>query len=666
MFIKIVIFLFIISTLSLAEGPVIVDRNSWTFDDTNTTASGEPSNLKFLKYYDVIPDEISVKVLDKRNLSNFAGKHVFVGYGIVDPHGNDCKIFTPANTGMDNNVTICLPWWRIEREYQKTLINIKDISDILCEIPTPHPPIKYDVCKEWEDSGELSTTGGKVTCTSYYNRLDSADCWNNPKQAKCFVDNCGIYTKNNCTYVGNGMGETQNLTTSQYNGINYLPTETKIRVVTNQYNCPAGTITHFTNCKEKQSVLMYPYQCEPDNPDTVEDDSAWIYCDEKKPQYDGGGSIIGFLGKCPDNREVMCDVDSFSQTTRICTEPIHADINATSFTNSVEDKTFKEFTVDVLSGEADIYAEKPNCVRSNTVDESRIDTVTAHINGSGDLDDDIWIFRHRGDGTHLKVYCNEQHNGNAGNKKSYDGTVEQCVGNDGNYAFDETIDIDTTDVLTIQQATEDENANGGIPFAGEHTHYGSSKVEIDGITAAPETFISNFPYLPTNQGLLATWENTLGTLTIMFPYAGAYQISFFNKIGNMVAKKVIGMDDFDDMHSANFIQLKLAKQMDDAPGFDRDNNETACINDAWTEWGGGVFGGQNSMTGTPCQTPDDDFVKSHAVYNVMVKDLLTGNTTPIPLVYPLAYPNRVFVSKLRLYELRKYRCYDDFSEVVLP
>ena len=665
MSIKIIICLFSIITLSFAEKPKIADRGVWTFTDNNTTASGQPSNLKFLKYYDVLPDEISIKILDKRDLSKFVGKHLYVGYGVVDPRGKDCRIFTKKETGMDNNVTICLPWWRIERRYQKTLMNIKDVSDILCEMPTPHPPIKCNVCEEWEDAGKLSTTGGKVTCTSYYNRLESADCWNNPKQAKCFVDNCSIYVKNHCTYVEAVMGNTKNLTTAQYKGDNYLPTETKINVVSYQYQCPAGTITPFTKCNKEQSVLMYPYECSPDNPDTPEDDSVYIYCDENKPQYDSSGKIVGFLGKCPGNKEVMCDVNSFSQTTRKCIEPIHAEINATSYTSSIEDKTYKEYTVDVLSGETDIYASKPNCVRANTVGDARDRIITAHIKGDGSLDDDIYVLRHRGDGSHLKVYCNMQHAENLGSRKVYDGDTLQCIDNNGNYSFSKNIDIDSNDIVTVQESTEKENTDG-TPFIPGRTHYNSTKVEIDGKVVAPETMLSEFPYYPSiYHPWLATWENCTATLSILFPYAGAYQILFYNKDGNIVAKKSINMDDFDNIKNSDYIQLKLAKQMEYAPGFDK-NSKTACLDDDWAEWGGGVFGGKNSKTGTTCQTPDDDFVKKHAIYKIMVKDLLTGNITPIPLVYPLPYPNRVFISKLKLYELRKYRCYNKFSEDVLP
>lgn len=669
MHIKSVIFLLIISTLSFAVKPTIVNRNSWTFSDNNTTASGKPSELKFLKYYDVLPDEISIKILNKRDLSSFVGKHIFVGYGTINPHGHNCRVFPSSVTGMDNNVTICLPWWRIERTYQKSVMNVKDLKNIICELPTPRPPIKVDVCKEWAKTGDLSTTGGKVTCTSYYNKLESPDCWKNPKQAKCFVNNCSIYTQNNCTFVQNAMGTTQNLITAENKGNGYEPTATKIDVLTHQYNCPAGTITPFAKCKSKQSVLMYPYECKPDDKNTLGDNSIYIYCDENKPIYDpSNGQITGFLGKCPadenhpKSRNVVCDVNVFSQTTKICTEPLNAEINTTSFSKVIENKTYKEVTVDVLSGEPDIYASKPNCVRANTVGAARNRIIQAHIKGAGNLDDDIWVFRHRGDGTHFKVYCNEQHNENAGSKKVYDGVMEQCIDNNGNYSFNKNINIDSTDIVSVQQVTERENTTG-TPFSGGRTNYGSSKVTIDGKIVAPEVFPKDYPYYPNDGHWLHTWENSLGTLSILFPYAGAYQISFFNKEGNLVTQYSISRDDFDDMRGSDYIQLKLAKHMEYAPDFDK-NSSTACLDDDWAEWGGGVYNGKNSKTGATCQTPNDSFSKSHAIYKVIVKDLLTGNITPIPLIYPLAYPNRVFISKLKLYELRKYRCYDKFSEDV--
>ena len=101
------------------------------------------------------------------------------------------------------------------------------------------------------------------------------------------------------------------------------------------------------------------------------------------------------------------------------------------------------------------------------------------------------------------------------------------------------------------------------------------------------------------------------------------------------------------------------------PGFNPESDD-ACLKDDFLEIGGGVWGGHDSKTGTKaCQNAPttNDYIKEHAIYSILVVDLLTGNTTPIEMVYPLAYVNRVFVSKLKIYEKRKYRCYKPFTEV---
>jgi len=654
--------IFTIITNLLAVVPDIVDRgNTWTFGENNTTEGSIPSNLKFLKFYDILPDEVSIKILNQRDLSNFVGKRIYIGYGTVDPKGKNCRIFP--------STTICLPWWRIERTYQKSLLNIKDMSDILCVIPTPHPPLKYNVCKDWTNDGSLSTTGGKVTCTSYYNRLESTDCWNNPKQAKCLVNNCSIYTQEHCTKVSSAAGIKADLTTAEAINNTYSPVATKINVVTHQYNCPTGSMIPFTKCTKEQTVLMYPHECSSDNPNTPQDDSKYVYCNENKATYDASGKIIGFIGTCPAGTEqagtVICDVNSFSQTSRICEEPINVDINTTSYSNNVETKTFTEHTVDVLSGEPDIYASKPNCIRANTIDGARQSNITAHIVGNGNLDDDIWVIKHRGDGAHSMVYCNEQHNENYGSKKMYDGVMEQCIDNNGHYSFSKTININSSDIVSIQEATEDENSYHSVFFPGIRTHYGSTRVTIDGITASPETFPANFTYYPTYSGFLNLWENSLGTLAILFPYSGAYRLSFYDKDGNLVVKHDINMDDFNNIASSDYIQLKLAKDIAPAPGFNYDDN-TSCMDDDWTEIGGGIHGNKNAKGRTNCKSPNDTYVKENIITKVIVKDLLTGNITPIPLIYALAYPNRIYISKLKLYELRKYRCYTNFNEEIQP
>jgi hypothetical protein len=290
------------------------------------------------------------------------------------------------------------------------------------------------------------------------------------------------------------------------------------------------------------------------------------------------------------------------------------------------------------------------------VEDARDQEIYVKIQGNGYLDDDIHVLRHLNDGTHIKVYCNMQHNENAGSRKNYNGSILECIDNDGAYAFNKTVEIKASDIVSVQQASENENGNG-TPFAIGRNHYGSTKVVIDDILVAPEAFGANFPYYPKNGGWLRTWDNTISSLSILFPYSGAYRLQFFNKEGNIVSDLTIGLETFEAINKDGFFQLKAGKTMLLNSSI---TESGACREDDWVEWGGGVFGGKNSKTGEICATPNDSYVVENAIYNILVKDLLTGSITPIPLVYPLAYPNRIFISKLNVYEKRKYRCYDDF------
>ena len=311
---------------------------------------------------------------------------------------------------------------------------------------------------------------------------------------------------------------------------------------------------------------MFPYTCTPPTGTTDYDDGVYVYCDEKQPQYDAGGNIIGFLGQCPDDSEIMCEVDSFSNVQKNCLDPIVADINKTSYMEEADSILCTPYSIDVLSGETDIYSANDRCLRKNSVAESRSAT-TAHIIGSGKLDDDIYVLKHRSDGSHYKVYCNMQHAGAGSNSatfvdtclaakgfssayrtidkincaigcftdaentdptvqnvgeclvtncslvldlpqkgayfdcrsnivangdapKNYNGETLLCQRNDGDYHFDELMDIEPNDIVSIQQASEEEMANP-TPFVLGRRHYSSTAVTIDGVVAAPESFPSN-------------------------------------------------------------------------------------------------------------------------------------------------------------------------------
>ncbi len=658
-----------------ADEASIIARDNWTFNEVNASASSVPSNLKFFKYYDTLPDQIVLPLSNNRDLSQYEGKNIYVGYGVADPKGEDCRVFEASITGLENDIKICLPWWRIEREYEKQVLPVSDVMGLLCSLPTPKPPITVNVCKQWSSDLTISTEGGKVTCTSYYDKLAGLGCWSNPNSPECFINNCSKYIQENCTQEGANMGDVTELKGAQIDSINaYHSVATKVNLVSYQYKCPAGILLPNKQCEEEESVMMYPYECKADDPNTAINEEEYAYCDESQAQYDSNGKVIGFLGKCSDGKPIMCEVNKFAATERQCTQDITQNFTNLSYTQEVNYRNFEEFEVAVLSGEPDIYSEKETCLRTNTIEDARDQVIYATIQGSGGIDDDIYVLKHNQDGSHHKVYCNMQHSWNNGSKKSYNNDMLQCIGNNGNYSFKQDISIEPTTIVSIQQNTEAEDSTSAHFYA--RTHYGATEVKIDGVVAAPATWQSptdfaGYPYSPGyappswfGKGLLHLWDNATATLSLMFPYAGAYQIYFYDKNGNEIVNHTVGMEDFMEMQGS-FVQLMLGKKMKYRSDFKPHDND-ACLEDDFLEVGGGVWGGRDSKSGTkPCQNAptDNAYVKENSIHSLLVVDLLTGNTTPIPLTYPLPYINRVFVSKLKIYEKRKYRCYKTFTEV---
>ena len=658
--------LFLVSFL-FAENAQTIKRDNWQYNTTSTLETAEPTNLKYFKYFETIPDEISLKIFDNQDLSHLAGKKLVVGIGVADKGGEDCKIFKKEDTGQAQDITVCLPWWRIEREYKENVTKVTGAS-FLDKLKIPKAPLSVNYCKEYSD-GKVYP-GGIVTCTTYFDRNAGGDCWNNPEQQKCFVDNCGGEVKNKCTYLDSAVGDVTTLPSSVINDIGLPQQEdTKIKLTTHRYECPSGPLTEDINCVNEENVIMYPYECKEDDPNTDKDDGEYIYCDENKPNFDTDGSILSFNGICSDGTNVVCEVNKFKNTTKICTQPIYETEIITKLKNVELSREANEVLIDVLSGEPDIYSVNANCLRSNTVEDARNQELFVKIVGSGSLDDDIYVLKHKADGQHSKIYCNMQHNESNNSRKSYNGEVLQCIDNDGSYTFDQTVSIDTSDIVSVQQNSENENVTG-VPFAIGRNHYSSTKVTIDGIEVAPNTFTSTFPYYPGDGPHLRTWDNTNSTLSILFPFAGAYELFFYNKDNEEIAKAYLDIEDFKEIALNGSLQLKLGKIMKLAPGMDDDilnpngtvATKKANREDMWVEWGGGVFGGRDSLTGESVSNPNDAYVKENAVTNIIAKDLLTGSIVPIPLTYPMAYPNRIFISKLKVYEYRKYRCYDDFPQ----
>lgn len=659
------------ATFLIASEPEVKERDgAWFLNTTDTTESGNPSDLKYFKFYDVMPDEVTLEIFKDKNLTNIGEKKLHIGYGISDPKGENCSVFKAEMTENGVETKVCLPWWRKEIEYitKKNIIN--DVSSVLDNLQTPRPPLLVNVCSKWSTPKEYQ--GGKTVCTSYYDKLAGGDCWDNPEQSKCFVNNCGSYIENDCTYIDSTSGETEVLKTAIDDDFGVpIEADTKYGLVSHQYNCPSGPINE-PQCEEEKNALMFPYECKPDDPSISGDSGEYAYCDEKKPIYNDEGVITGFDGFCSDNTPIICKANSFTNTTSVCSEPIYETYTDVKTYETKLTRTYTSHVVDVLSGEPDMYSGQEQCLRANTVEDAREQELYVKIVGNGSLDDDIYVLRHKADGEHAKIYCNMQHNQNAGSRKSYNGEVLECISNNGNYSFNQEVPINTSDIVTVQQNSENENANG-TPFSLGRNHYVSTSLSIDGIQVAPSTFPSDFPYYPSS-GYLKTWDNTTSTFSILFPFAGAYEIFFYNKNGEEMGTESLNVDDFKSIAEHGSMQMKLGRNMKLANNVKDDvlNEQGQIITtnanreDAWVEWGGGVFGGKGSKTGIASSVPNDNYVKENSVTRILIKDLLTGAIIPIEMVYPLPYPNRIYVSKLKVYEHRKYRCYEEFPAFSAP
>lgn len=671
------LFFTLCAVLNATDDVVSVERDSTYFVNKNVTSNtSEPTALQYYEFRENLADEIALDIYKNKDMSALEGKRIFVGYGVVDPTGEDCKVFTPTLTGLENNITVCLPWWRVEREYainQEAGVQGTDFRSFISTMQRPRPPKNVSVCNSWQSSKQLPS--GNVTCTTYYDKTINDECFSNPIQAQCKKNNCGTWVEENCERMGRSLGyENESLYNVEISSATPKIYESKVNLSTDQFVCPGGSFTNFANCTDETVVAMNPYECKPDDPTTPLDDSIMKYCDETSPVRNAGsGNITGFIGTCPAEAsasgqpfQVTCSVDSFRQTRNICVEE-GSSINNT--THEVLDQSYDlhytEYDVSVLSGAIDIYAVREDCVRANTIEESRNESVYINASGSGQLDDDIYLTVHHADDTHSVVYCNQQHNSNAGSKLNFSemGGIVQCIPNSGNYSFSQQVNIIPGDIVSVQQATENENGgfhglNGSF---SARTHYGSSKVVIDNIEVTPSVYPSKFPYYPSDGVNLALWENTLGSVAIMFPYAGFYKLYFYNNAGELVASEDVTGENFNELTSIKpSKQLFLAEQFDIPSTLNAENTETLCLKDNLVDYGGGVFGGKNSTTGTACQQQSSGaYAKSKAIKRIVVKDMLTDVFTVIPLVYPLGYPNRVFVSKLKLYENRKYFCYEE-------
>ena len=141
------LFLLLIGATLYADPKVEPRGNGWalsTFDPTTL----EPTKLKYFHFYDVLPEEINFEIFKNKDLSGIADKRLFVGYGIADAKGKDCITMPVVVGGVATTREVCLPWWRIEREYKAQGDSGKVVKTNLFDtLRKPRPPLLVNVCK---------------------------------------------------------------------------------------------------------------------------------------------------------------------------------------------------------------------------------------------------------------------------------------------------------------------------------------------------------------------------------------------------------------------------------------------------------------------------------------------------------------------------------------
>lgn len=758
------------------ESEIIKIRSNWKQDIEKFKKSSKDSGLVYLKYYNNLPEEINLEIFKNRDLSKLTGKNLFLGYGTVDKKGKDCKSFSSDITGYDKNTTVCLPYWRIEREYAKTASKT-NFKDAIALLPTPKPPIVAKVCDKYSDDKKYP--GGKVTCFAYFDKLAGGDCYSSPLKKECYVNTCSNNIDKKCTFVDVVIGEEQKLSSATIKKDGGAPEEevTKVKLSTFQYKCPAGPLVKNVNCVDERVVLMYPANCADKNSTNTED--AYEYCKKSNTNRDNQGNIISFYGICKNGKPKLCETKKFSSKSLQCIEPIYEEIETTQTYQEVLRKSYKDYEIDWGGGETDFYSENKNCLRTNTTRESRSKTIFVDMKANGFIENSIYIMKHKENGGDSKIYCNtgkKIDNGyvskksddqlrtcildsnltfNSGalwyaktcalkystlseidfkncientnvkeivqnkytttsdsdyskylscfqRKKSsplpiiYNNLLINCETNNGTFSLDKRgIEVAGDEIISIQQAFEPRSKEfyqasevRGKVRDGANIIKKSRMGAIKGKTTNTQRFLKprymyfthpsatrrkfrNSPIFVNEKEVLPEissttdlyrlglndfskiLENSIFSLSLIFPFSGTYELSFYNKRGKEIIKKTINDSNF----NATYSSLNIAKNMKLSPKI---QPATSGINDKWVEIGGGIYGGR-TKDGHKVQRPDREFVKENAITSILIKNIANGSVTPIVLAFPLIFPNKISISKLNAYEKRKYRCYNNFQ-----
>lgn len=215
--------------------------------------------------------------------------------------------------------------------------------------------------------------------------------------------------------------------------------------------------------------------------------------------------------------------------------------------------------------------------------------------------------------------------------------------------------------------------NSMIPYEfssfkeGEKNEARSGKVKVNVPLGDMEHVYKGCRNLPKDKARKETttvYLNAVNTLILLVPYRGDYDLTAYDKYGEVLSKQTITKDLFVKKSGGGIpsAQVLFGKNMQLAKGIKEGN---ACRTDRATEWGGGVSGtffeNQRTAESDFCAKSNDIVVKERAMVAIEVRPKNMDRSFYYKLKKPLPFANRVWLASLDTVEIRRYRCFDDFT-----
>ncbi len=295
-------------------------------------------------------------------------------------------------------IKVCASWWKVIREYPNEVPGLYD-PNVLKRINQADIPLQVQACTRYDTAALTNATGTRIAhCTEYYSRTIAPECVRDMHQPICKVNECGGYINNACRLtaeetVGKGYVKGEVLVAGVMQEV-----KVKDNIVTKEYECPPSPPS-IDKCLEQSNVVIYPqecpnstgaYQCQ-ELKDCVlaagSNKTAIDTCYSTKtcikiyggrdipPVTNGLGEVTALKGKCPaapiSNGAVLdFPVNIEKKINRTCLEYEQITRTENIDQNCVQERPYEDKTVDMSITAVDEYENLPNCIRTDTVDES--------------------------------------------------------------------------------------------------------------------------------------------------------------------------------------------------------------------------------------------------------------------------------------------------------